>query len=117
MQPLMITYPMEGEDSSIPVREQEETQVRTSGRKRGRPQKLKSYITSPKLVQGASSRKRNLASVQSSPGRSPKTQQRKSKSGTAGAQTSSSTAPPKPVIIPPITKRQKDFHASPHPGP
>lgn len=117
-QPLLITLPPTEGDEELPEPATDQNApLRLSGRKRGRPAKLKSYITSPKSLSGVCSRKRNLAKTQSSPGRRQRASPSQSAMGNTTAQPSSSRAPPKSVIIPAITKKQPDFHDAPLPGP
>lgn len=85
-------------------------QIKQPSRKRGRPARLSAYVTSQMTLTGANSRKRNISSKPTSPARS-QGQKRAFKAGSSrSSKTASSTAPPRAVIVPAISKKRKDFH-------
>ena len=92
-------------------------------KKRGRPQKLKSVVTTPDILRGVSSKKRNLSMIQRSPLRT-SSQSREHRQSTStrartsgNGQTSTSANPPPIQLIPAMSKKRKDFHNPPPPAP
>lgn len=94
------------------------TQNRTSGRKRGRPAKLRSAISSPTQSTGVSLNKRLLSKVQHSPGRAARSLQGQSKQKPATTAAGSPTPNNQPQIklISARKKKKEDFQVPPPPG-
>ena len=113
--------PKEAQEERIPT--EEETTLRRTNRRRFKPARLRSTVSSPLALQGASSKKRNFARAQRSPNRrSPVSvtaienpQQEASQRNVAGP--SNLANHPNIRLIPAIAKKKKDFHVPQHPAP
>lgn len=122
--PPAITSPSRGQAPSADLGDSENIGItgnmpsNQTGRTRAKPARLNSYITSPGALKGACSRKRNLTSTHKSPANSQSNRRRQQPQAIGGnAGPSASTVQPKSVMVPPMSKKRKDFHRSPPPAP
>lgn len=113
----LAMQPSDKEDTPPPLQITENNQRRRSTT-------LKSAIVTPNILNGTSSRKRNISQMKFSPGRNGKTPERKrQKSTTHGdhsrAQATSSTQASNPPIhlIPAVANKKQDFRLHPHRAP